>query len=230
MDSYIDYRIMTTSEIIDSMMKGTPMVPFPEKESLKETLDGEHRFIHEEASEEDDTCEFMDRTFKDFLNGEEKTKRVYIMMHIPERRALKEEELDKLNFFMYALSEITFTVSVTWGLYANIEISNMDIYIVSTKEEEKKDCTRNDHKQGTKHKRGITGVAIIMASLFIYLSIHLMTYNFDCPVGGLDFWEFSKIASQHILNTRNLSSTLFWCIGWYILLFGIVNIKPYRND
>lgn len=221
---------MTTNEFIDSMMKGTPMVPFSEKESLKATLDGEHRFIHEAASEEDDTCDFMDRTFKSFLNGEQRSKRVYIMMHIPERRTLKEEELDKLNSFIYALSETAFTVSVTWGLHTNKDVSNMDIYIVSTKEVEKKDYTRNDRKQEIKHQRGITGAAIIVASLFIFLSIHLMYYDFDYPVGELDFWAFSKIALQYILSTRNLSSTLFWCIGWYILLFGVVNVKPCTND
>lgn len=221
---------MTTNEIIDSMMKGTPMVPFSEKRSLKEALNGEHCFIHEAASEEEDSCDFMDRTFKSFLKGEEKSKRVYIMMHIPERRALKEGELDKFNSFMYALSEMAFIVSVTWGLYLDKDVSNMDIYIVSTKEEEKKDYTRNDRKQEIKHKQGLTGAAIIVASLFIFLSIHLMYYDFDYPVGELDFWAFSKIALQYIFSTRNLSSTLFWCIGWYILLFGVVNIKPCTND
>lgn len=219
-----DYRIMKTKEMIDSMMSGTPIVPFPGND-LKCALDGKHYFCHESARQGEITCKFMEETFKRFLQDNQRgeLRHIYIMIHIPERRSLADEELDRLSSFIFDLSRKASTINVTWGLHANAAVSEMEIYIVASNGDV--ECHENGVERigkGTEGKRQCVklGATVIGAVIAICLSVHLMDYDPGWFSSNSGLLGFSLELLKHIPHTSNLFSMMFWCLGWYLLLFG----------
>lgn len=222
-----NYRIMETKEMIDSMMGGIPIVPFP-GEDLRCALDGKHYFIHEAARQGESTCKIMENTFKGFLQDSRRgeLRRIYIMMHIPERRSLTDEELDRLSSFIFDLSRKASTINVTWGLHANAAVSEMEIYIVASNAEVK--CheigARRNGKRTESNRQWVKlGATVIGAVIAIWLSVHLMDYDPGWISSNSGLLGISWGLLKQIPHTSNLFSMMLWCLGWYLLLFGFIN-------
>lgn len=218
--------------MIDSMMGGIPIVPFP-REDLRCALDGEHDFVHQAARQEESTCKFMENTFKRFLQDAQmgELRRIYIMMHIPKRRSIEGEELDRLNSFIFDLSRKASTINVTWGLHANAAVSKMEIYIVASNGAEKcHEAGTGRNWKGTKNTKLWTklGATVIGAVIAIWLSVHLMVYRPEWISGDSGVLELSWDLLKHIPHVSNLFSMMLWCLGWYFLLFGFT--RTYNNN
>lgn len=219
--------------MIDSMMGGSPIVTFP-REDLRCVLDEEHDFVHEVARQGESTCKFMENTFKRFLQDAQmgELRRIYIMMHIPKRRSIEGEELDRLNSFIFDLSREASTINVTWGLHANAAVSKMEIYIVASNGAEKcHEAGTGRNGKETKNTKLWTklGATVIGAVVAIWLSVHLMVYRSECCISGdSGLLDFLWVLLKHIPHVSNLFSMMLWCLGWYFLLFGFT--RTYYNN
>lgn len=209
---------MNTAEIIKSMMAGEPIVPLPQ-ESLKTTLNEEYYYVHEEAVSKEATWNFMEKVFSKLLSDKRaSSQHVYIIMQIPEKRVLNENELDQLNSFIYGLSLKVSALNVTWGLNANPTIQNMNIHFVAAGKNVKTTESSKEEHTEKKNWRKVC-MSIVIAVLAFTASISLMTYGGEDMPNGVNFSFFLQELLLHSFNSYTFCSLGCWCIGAFTLLY-----------
>lgn len=210
---------MTTAEIIKSMMVGQAIVPLSQ-ESLKDSLNGEYFYMHEEVEPQETTWDFMERVFSKLLSDKRAcSHHVYIMMQIPERRMLNEKELDQLNSFIYELSMMQETaLNVTWGLNANPEIQEMNIHFIAAGNNVKTTKSSKEEHTEKKNWRKFC-MSLVIAILAFTASISLMTYGGEDIPDCANLGIFLRELLQHSFNSYTFCSLACWCIGAFTLLY-----------
>lgn len=100
------------------MLAGKDLVPVSNM-LINGKLDGAYYFYHESAKSDENSCQFMNRVFNQFLCDEHITKayQLCLIIHIPEsRHSLYIKEFEELNNFIYDFSTFTSKLSINWGL------------------------------------------------------------------------------------------------------------------
>lgn len=125
---------MKQTSKIKAMLAGKDLVPVSNK-SVKSILKGTYDFYHESAKSEEDSCQFMNRVFNQFLCDENitRTHQLCLIIHIPEsRHSLYVKEFEELNNFIYDLSTFSSKLSFNWGLKTNPLTQKMDINVLAS--------------------------------------------------------------------------------------------------
>lgn len=120
---------------IASMLAGADLVSISE-ECVRSILKRVHYFLHEVAKPDEEPRLFMKRVFTKLLYNESNTQsqNLCLIMHIAERRQhISEKELEELNEFICDLTmRRTSCLSINWGIKANPEVKNMEIFIIAS--------------------------------------------------------------------------------------------------
>lgn len=134
--NYYDNKLknMKQTSKIKAMLAGKDIVPISKK-SVNSILDGVYYFYHESAKSEEESCQFMNRVFNQFLCDEHvmRTHQLCLIILIPKsRHSLYVKEIEELNNFIYNLSTFASKLSINWGLKTNPLTQKMDINVLAT--------------------------------------------------------------------------------------------------
>lgn len=120
---------------IASMLAGTDLVPIS-IECVRSILKRVHYFLHEVAKPDEEPRLFMKRAFRKLLCNESiiQSQNLCLIMHVAERRQhISEKEIEELNAFICNLTMRRIScLSINWGIKANPEVKNMEIFIIAS--------------------------------------------------------------------------------------------------